>query len=129
MKTTISLAVLACFLSSGGAFAQSVIDMPPHRAQQQDRPSDMRDRPERPERPDTVPPKRQWRMDRPDDASATGRGARFHIEDGQTNIDLQCPDGESIQDCTDALLTVIDRLQAKTADDRRDEGRYPPRTE
>lgn len=55
------------------------------------------------------------------------RGARFHIENGQTRIDLRCADGDSTKDCADAVLQVLEHLQASNSgnndrrgDDRRD---------
>jgi len=54
-------------------------------------------------------------------------GARFHIENGQTRIDLRCADGDSTKDCADAVLQVLEHLQASNSgnndrrgDDRRD---------
>lgn len=45
------------------------------------------------------------------------RGARFHIEDGRTRIDIRCADGEPTKACGDVVLQILDRLQTPSADD------------
>ena len=127
MKALLTIAALVAFLDGGGAMAQSVIDMPPHRPSPRDAAGDMPDgRPDRRGRE----PKQEWRMEH--QADAEGGGARFHIDDGQTKIDLNCPAGEPVRECADVLLLVIDRMQAKSVPSERDGGdadRYRQRTE
>lgn len=38
------------------------------------------------------------------------KAAHFHVEDGDTRIDIKCADDEPMKACSDILLQVIDRL-------------------
>lgn len=52
------------------------------------------------------------------------RGARFHIESGQTRVDLRCADGDSTKDCADAVLQVLEHLQTSPSDSNDRRGDY-----
>lgn len=136
MKRTLILAVLAAALPTCSALAQSVVEIPSR--------SDTWMQDSRGERPPRERPSRATEARADDDGEAPrtarteewsspgpGRGAHFHIEDGQSRIDLRCPDGEPMRTCADVLLQVLDRMQAKpTQDERswRDDRGYRPRS-
>ncbi|RWX75698.1 hypothetical protein EPK99_18590 [Neorhizobium lilium] len=130
MKTILITAALALVLPACGAFAQSVIDVPSHKI----RTSEAREAAPHPgpEQSERAERKNEWRMERSAESSQAGRGARFHIEDGQSKIDLRCPDGEPMRECADVLLLIIDRVQAKGSPnetEQRDDDRYQPRSQ
>jgi hypothetical protein len=129
MKTWIIISAVALALPSGGALAQSVIEMPANKSAATERRAEAPDRDapssERTER------KSQWRMDRSRDAAsppeaderpAPRQGSRFHIATGRSTVDLTCPDNESLRACADVLMDVIDRMQSRGE-------RMPPRDE
>ncbi|MBB3659919.1 Tfp pilus assembly protein FimV [Rhizobium sp. BK650] len=62
--------------------------------------------------PPDISHKNDERADRDWRSQPRERGARFHIESGQTRIDLRCADGDSTKDCADTVLQVLERLQA-----------------
>ncbi len=45
------------------------------------------------------------------------RGARIHIENGRTRVDLRCADSDSTKECAEALVQILDRLQAPSSTD------------
>jgi hypothetical protein len=128
MKRSLALAVVALAFLAEGAAAQSVVDMssrnPPPRHERglgEKHAARGDDRSERQE---------NWRSDAPTAQSPGERGARFRIEAGQSKIDLQCPTGEPLRDCTEALLQVIDNMRSEMpegqqpAGEGRDRRRY-----
>jgi hypothetical protein len=48
-----------------------------------------------------------------DDGDRSGRGARFFIRNGDTQLRAICGDEESTQACVDAALRMFDRVQAQ----------------
>ncbi|TDK36613.1 hypothetical protein E2F50_06710 [Rhizobium deserti] len=122
MKRSLTLGVVAFAFLAQGAAAQSVVDMssrnPPRyeRGLGDKQAARADDRSERQE---------NWRADASREQLPEERGARFRIEAGQSKIDLQCPTGEPLRDCTEALLQVIDHMRSELPEDRQpsDEGR------
>ncbi len=49
-----------------------------------------------------------------DDDARSGRGARFFLRSGDTQLRAVCGDRESTQACVDAALRMFDRLQAQS---------------
>lgn len=49
-----------------------------------------------------------------DDDERSGRGARFFLRSGDTQLRAVCGDRESTQACVDAALRMFDRLQAQS---------------
>jgi hypothetical protein len=48
-----------------------------------------------------------------DDRDRPGRGARFFLRSGDTQLRVVCGDGESTRACVDAALTMFDRVQSQ----------------
>ena len=63
---------------------------------------------------------RIMREDDGDDArdDRQGRGARFFLRSGDTQLRIVCGDRESTQACVDAALRMFDRVQAQPAPSR-----------
>jgi hypothetical protein len=51
---------------------------------------------------------------RDDDDDRSGRGARFFLRSGDTQLRAVCGDRESTQACVDAALRMFDRLQSQS---------------
>jgi hypothetical protein len=45
------------------------------------------------------------------------RGARIHVENGRTRVDLRCANSDSTKECADALVQILDRLQTSVSTD------------
>lgn len=138
MKRTLILAVMAVVTPTCGALAQSVVEIPSRSDTWMQDPRDERPPRERPSRQpgartdDDDEAGRTFRTEERSSPPGPGRGARFHIEDGQSRIDLRCPDSEPMKTCADVLLQVLDRMQAKPTQDEkswRDDRGYRPRSE
>jgi hypothetical protein len=54
---------------------------------------------------------RRGRAMRDDDDDRSGRGARFFLRSGDTQLRVACGDEESTQACVDAALRMFDRVQ------------------
>lgn len=48
-----------------------------------------------------------------DDDGRSGRGARFFLRSGDTQLRVVCGEGESTRACVDAALTMFDRVQSQ----------------
>jgi hypothetical protein len=121
MKKIIGLSAAIFGLISTCAFAQAPAEPspPPPASPESSR--------ENPPPPPNSSRKNEDRADADWRSQPRERGARFHIENGQTRIDLRCADGDSTKDCADAVLQVLEHLQTSNSgnndrrgDDRRD---------
>ena len=56
---------------------------------------------------------RRGRAMHDDDDDASGRGARFFLRSGDTQLRVACGDRDSTQACVDAALRMFDRVQAQ----------------
>ena len=74
--------------------------------------------------PPNVSSKNEERVDHDWRSQPRERGARFHIENGQTRIDLRCADGDSTKDCTEAVLQVLEHLRTSDSDSSDRRGDY-----
>jgi hypothetical protein len=56
---------------------------------------------------------RRGRTMRDDDDDGSGRGARFFLRSGDTQLRVACGERDSTQACVDAALRMFDRVQAQ----------------
>jgi hypothetical protein len=56
---------------------------------------------------------RRGRAMRDDDDDDSGRGARFFLRSGDTQLKVACGERDSTQACVDAALRMFDRVQAQ----------------
>jgi hypothetical protein len=61
-----------------------------------------------------------------DDDARSGRGARFFLRSGDTQLRAVCGDRESTQACVDAALRMFDRLQTQSGTAARPSGTPAP---
>lgn len=121
-KITISAAML--MLTAATAFAQAPAEPPKPPAA----PPEIT--PENPPPPPAPPGPRGPDRDRraesdrrpPPPPRPHERGARIHLESGQTRLDIRCHDRESTRECGDVALSILDRLQKP--DDGEDDRDY-----
>jgi hypothetical protein len=52
--------------------------------------------------------------DNDNDNSRSGRGARFFLRSGDTQLRVVCGDEESTRACVDAALSMFDRVQSQS---------------
>ncbi|GEO15266.1 hypothetical protein [Microvirga aerophila] len=57
---------------------------------------------------------RVMRDDDDDDNDRSGRGARFFLRSGDTQLRVVCGDEESTRACVDAALSMFDRVQSQS---------------
>jgi hypothetical protein len=117
------ISAAALFLAATSALAQSPpVDpspLPPAPAEiTKDKPS-----PPRPPLPHGQPDSRVTSEDTGprDRPPPPERGARIHVENGRTRVDLRCADSDSTKECADALVQILDRLQSAPPRDRDDD--------
>jgi hypothetical protein len=68
----------------------------------------------------------RMRDDDDDDDDRSGRGARFFLRSGDTQLRAVCGDRESTQACVDAALRMFDRLQSQAGGTARPAGTPTP---
>lgn len=52
-----------------------------------------------------------WREERRGRFGGRGGGARFFVRSGETRLGIVCDPGESMRNCVDAALTLLDRAK------------------
>jgi hypothetical protein len=67
--------------------------------------------------------RRAMRDDDDNDNDRSGRGARFFLRSGDTQLRVVCGDEESTRACVDAALSMFDRVQSQS---RTTTGSPPP---
>jgi hypothetical protein len=110
MRTYIRLTTLLVGLSATAAFAQSP-------------PADTSPLPKAPPKvtadnpPPRTPGPRGPGPDMGHHLPPLERGARIQVENGRTRVDLRCADSDSTRECADALVQILDTLQASSSTD------------
>lgn len=70
-------------------------------------------------RPEAPPPPPPGGPRRGPDAPPSPKGAHFHVERGDTRVDVKCADDEPMKACADITLQLLDKLSTIKAADAR----------
>jgi hypothetical protein len=121
--------ILIALAASGNAFAQSATAPPsssPSPPPAAVDPAQTRSSADQ----DDLAGKSEARLSADQDDSMLGQGAHFRIEERGMLVEMQCPPGEQIRECSDVLMQILDRLdsdQGSDDGDRRGRDRDRPR--